>query len=88
MKRFNNVHSFDVILLEAVRVKDAHNSVHLKEGESFESVLNSFINAIPQFFDTYYKPSLKSIRDHFTRLEEKRYQEVNHKCAQPENVKF
>ncbi len=48
-------------------------SLHRKKGEMFDSVKEVFVQSLPSsVFDTNEKPSLKSVRDRFARLEEKR----------------
>lgn len=73
LRRFTYLPSYDEVLVKAVRDTDAHKAEHGKKEQAFKSVQDKVMMAIPEsVFETYERPSLKSLRDRYMRLEDKR----------------
>lgn len=87
LKRFNYIVAYDELLCKCVREHDAHKAGHGKKIEAFEAVRCSFINNIsPRVFLSHEKPSAKSVRDRYIRLEERRRDEVRENAAMSGNL--
>lgn len=77
LKRFTYNQTYDLLLVKSVREKDAHKAPHGKKGEVFDAVRECFLRAMPAtVFGRLETPSVKSLRDRYTRLEEKRREAV------------
>lgn len=73
LKRFTYIPSYDDALLKCVRQLDAHKAEYGQKEKAFETVQEKFLTAIPaNVFEAYERPSVKSLRDRFIRLVERR----------------
>lgn len=72
-KRFNYLPAYDELLIRSVREHGAHKVQYGKKLEALEAVRTTFIQGIPpHVFQTYETPNVKSIRDRYLRLIERR----------------
>lgn len=77
LKRFVYHSSYDELLAKCVREHDAHKVGYGKKMEAFEAVRSTFIKSVPKkVFKTHEMPSVKSVRDRYIRLEERRRETV------------
>lgn len=75
--RFTYLLSYDEVLVKVVKDVDAHKAQHWKKEQASKAVRNKVMMVIPRsFFETYELPSLKSSRDRYMRLENKRRETV------------
>ena len=89
LRTFTYIPSYDEILVKAVRDVDAHKADHGQKEKVFEKVRENFLLAVPaRVFETYERPSVKSVRDRFIRLEEKRREAVRRNELTSGNVEM
>lgn len=66
-----------MLLVKCVHQHDSHKAPYGKKVAAFEVMKESFLGLIPEhFFIQYLNPSLKSVRQWFRPLEDKRREHV------------
>ena len=77
LKRFRFLETYDVFLLRAVRVSDAHIPEHGQTDALYGKVLTAFMEQVPAVvFTNMHRPSKKTLSDRFKRLVQQRRQAV------------
>lgn len=77
LKRFNYLPAYDELLIRSVREHGAHKVQYGKKLEALEAVRTTFVQGIPpRVFQTHETPNVKSIRDRYLRLIERRKEAV------------